>query len=63
MSDDITLLPSMTALQIAAWCAQHKMFVTINYTTDAQGFLAPLITARREYEPNHVPMFLRRQAE
>ena len=25
MTDDITLLPSMTALQIAAWCAQHNV--------------------------------------
>lgn len=63
MSEEVALLPSMTAAQIAAWCAKHKMFVTINYITDHEGFLAPLITARREYEEGHVPAFLRMQAD
>lgn len=60
---DITLLPSMTAQQIAAWCQEHRMFVTIDYTTGPDGCLMPLIGARREVDPEHVPAFLRRQAE
>jgi hypothetical protein len=63
MSADITLLSTMTAAQIAAWCAQHGMMVQINYTTGADGCMLPLISARRELDPEHVPMFLRRQAE
>ena len=63
MSEDIKLLPTMTAQQIAAWCQQHRMFVTIDYCTGPDGFLSPLITARREIDPDHVPAFLRRQAE
>lgn len=63
MPDDIQLLPSMTAVQIAAWCQLHGMMVSINYTTGQDGCLVPLISARRELDPEHVPMFLRRQAE
>jgi hypothetical protein len=53
----------MTALQIAAWCREHGMFVTIDWTTDRDGFLTPLMHARREVHPDHVPAFLKRQAE
>jgi hypothetical protein len=60
---DVHLLPSMTAVQIAAWCQQHGMMVSINYTTGQDGCLVPLISARREVDPAHVPAFLRRQAE
>jgi hypothetical protein len=60
---DLSLHPGMTAAQIAAWCAEHKMFVTINYIIDREGFLAPLITARREYELDEVPAFVRMQAD
>ena len=60
---EITLHPKMTAVQIAQWCADHKMFVTINYTTGSDGVLQTLISATREYEADHVPAFLRRQAE
>lgn len=63
MSAELQLLPSMTAAQIAEWCAKHRMFVVIDYTTSADGFLQPLISARREPDPDHVPAFLRRQAE
>lgn len=59
----VTLHPRMTAQEIAAWCERHGMFVMINYTTGADGVLQALITARREYEPGHVPAFHRRQAE
>jgi hypothetical protein len=60
---DVTLHPGMTATQIATWCQQHQMFVTIDYTTGPDGCLIPLISARREMDPAHVPAFLRRQAE
>lgn len=63
MNADVTLLPNMTAKQIAEWCGKHKMFVTINYIIDSEGFLAPLITARREYEHAEVPAFIRLQAD
>lgn len=63
MSADITLLPHMTAAQIAHWCAEHKMFVQIDYTTGPDGCFIPLISARPELNPAHVPMFLRRQAD
>lgn len=63
MSDSIHLHPGMTALQIAEWCQKHGMYVRIDYTTDGEGFLIPVIQARREIDPNHVPCFLRRQAE
>lgn len=63
MPDDIQLLPNMTAAQIAAWCHQHGMSVSIDYTTGSDGCLIPLISARRELDPEHVPVFLRRQAE
>lgn len=63
MPDDIQLLPSMTAVQIAAWCQLHGMSVSIDYTTGGDGCLVPLISARRELDPEHVPMFLRRQAD
>lgn len=59
----VTLHPNMTALQIAAWCQEHRMCVTIDYTTGADGILQPLISARREVDPNHVPAFHKRQAE
>jgi hypothetical protein len=60
---DITLLPNMTAVQIAAWCQEHRMSVSIDYTTGGDGCLVPLIHARREIDPELVPMFFRRQAE
>lgn len=60
---NVTLHPGMTALQIAAWCREHGMFVTIDWTTDRDGFLTPLMHARREVHPDHVPAFLKRQAE
>jgi hypothetical protein len=59
----ITLHPQMTATEIAQWCQEHRMFVTINYITGADGVLMPLITARREYDPDHVPAILRLQAD
>lgn len=63
MSDHIALLPNMTAVQIAAWCQQYGMMVQINYSTGSDGCLIPLIFASREVDPEHVPTFLRRQAE
>lgn len=63
MPDDVQLLPSMTAAQIAAWCQRHGMMVSINYTTGGDGCLIPLISARRELDSEHVPTFLRRQAD
>jgi hypothetical protein len=59
----VTLHPNMTALQIAAWCQAHHMCVTIDYTTGPDGILQPLISARREVDPNHVPAFHKRQAD
>jgi hypothetical protein len=61
--DNITLHRGMTAQQIAEWCRTHGMFVTIDWTTDRDGFLTPLMQARREVDPEHVPAFLKRQAE
>jgi hypothetical protein len=64
MSEDITLHPHMTALQIAEWCARHHMHVRIDYTTGPDGCLQALIQARREMPvPEHIPAFLKRQAE
>ncbi len=60
---DVTLHPAMSAQQIAEWCAKHKMFVTIDYVIGADGFCAALISARREPDPDHIPIFLRKQAE
>lgn len=60
---DVTLHPKMTAQEIAAWCERHKMYVTIDYTTGPDGILQPLITARREVDPNRLPCFFLRQAE
>jgi hypothetical protein len=61
--DNVQLLHTMTAAQIAAWCQEHGMSVSIDYTTGGDGCLVPLIRARREIDPEHVPAFLRRQAE
>jgi hypothetical protein len=60
---DVQLHPNMTALQIAEWCQRYGMYVTIDYTTGPDGILQPLISARREADPNHVPAFLKRQAD
>jgi hypothetical protein len=62
-AEDVTLHPGMTALQIAAWCQRHRMFVTISWTIGAEGFLVPLLSARRELPLDHVPAFHKRQAE
>lgn len=59
----VTLHPNMTAVQIAAWCQEHRMSVTIDYTTGVDGVLQPIITARREVDPGHVPAFHQRQAD
>lgn len=63
MSESVTLHPNMTAVQIASWCQQHRMCVTIDYTTGSDGILQPLIRARPEVHPDHVPAFHTRQAE
>lgn len=63
MNDSITLHPGMTAQQIAEWCQRHHMFVRIDYTTDGDGCLIPVIQARRELPLDHVPAFHRRQAD
>jgi hypothetical protein len=63
VNDSITLHPGMTALQIAAWCERHQMYVRIDYTTGADGCLVAVIQARRELASDHVPCFHRRQAE
>jgi hypothetical protein len=59
----ISLHPSMTAVQIAEWCATHRMYVVIDYTHDERGEVQAAIFARREPDPESVPAFLRRQAE
>jgi hypothetical protein len=63
VNGDITLHPHMTALQIAAWCERHKMFVRIDYSTGGDGCLIAVIQARREQPVDHVPAFLKRQAD
>jgi hypothetical protein len=63
MTDAITLHPNMTALQIAEWCERYGMYVRIDYSTDADGCLQAVIQARREPPADHVPMFLKRQAD
>lgn len=66
MSDadaSVFLHQSMTAVQIAEWCQRHGMYVRIDYTTGADGCLQALIQARREQPVDHVPAFLKRQAE
>ena len=60
----VTLHPSMTAEQIARWCAEHKMVVTIEgIPTGDLGHIQPVITARREVADFAIPKFLRRQAD
>jgi hypothetical protein len=61
--DGVTLHPKMTAQQIAEWCAVQKMFVTVDYHTDRDGFVQAIITARREPDLAHTPCFFLRQAE
>jgi hypothetical protein len=63
LNGDVTLHPGMTALQIAAWCERHHMYVRIDYSTGADGCLIAVIQARREPPAGHVPMFHQRQAE
>lgn len=58
----VALLPTMTGTEIAAWCAEHKMTVTIDYMIDHEGFMQPLISARREFALGRLPMFLKKQA-
>lgn len=59
----VTLHPQMTAEQIAAWCAEHRMSVTIEWERDRMGNLVTLIHARRELAPGELPAFLRRQGD
>jgi hypothetical protein len=59
----ITLLPTMTANQIAAWCAEHRMSVTIEYLRVNRSQVVPVIRAYSTVEPTELPLFLRRQGE
>jgi hypothetical protein len=53
----------MTAEQISAWCAEHKMIVTIEAHPVAPGEIKCIITAQRDEPDERIPIFLRRQAE
>ncbi len=59
----ITLHPSMTAQQIAEWCAQRRMIVTIEYLQASRSQVVPVIRAIPFDEPKEMPAFLRRQAD
>jgi len=59
----ITLLPTMTANQIAGWCAEHRMTVIIEYLRANREQVVPVIRAYPIDEPSDLPAFLRRQAD
>jgi hypothetical protein len=62
--EQVTELANMTGAEIAAWCAENKRMVMIDYAHDAQGVVHPMI--RSVPEPAalvDLPALLRRQAE
>lgn len=63
MSADLLLHPGMTAVAIAEWCQRHNMFVILDFTTGPDGILIPLLQPRPQPDLEHVPAFLRRQAD
>lgn len=63
MSAIVTLHPGMTAQQICDWCAEHGMYVVIDFMPDGNGQNQPLIRAHRAPPPDEVPALLRRRGE
>ena len=59
----ITLLPTMTANQIADWCAENQMIVCIEYLRANHRQVVPVIRAYPMHDNQELPAFLRRQAE
>lgn len=47
----VILHPSMTAQQIAEWCATHKCYVEIFYLRRPGGIVECLLLPHREYFP------------
>jgi hypothetical protein len=63
-ADPAAALASMTGYEIAAWCAQNKRMVMIDYAHDSEGVLHPMIRSMPEPAALiDLPALLRRQAE
>jgi hypothetical protein len=63
LADEAALHPGMTVYEVAAWCAEHRCFVSIDYVRGPNA-VTPVIRAFREPSLNvELPAMVRRQAD